>query len=409
MKKVSFILFFALLLGMQFVSAQGDPNSKVVTGVIAYEGNRYDEAILKLTEALGKSDLLKPKNVPKTHYFLMQSYIRVSGGDAALKAKFPDAEDKACESLIKLKETKNMATGADLKTYENGIALAEQQLWTAIFNKGVEVYGNANYSDALKYSSRANQLAPDNYMSPFMLGFAQIMMKDSMAAKTTWEKCIDLYAKTQIGDKSKIDTNMVNVYLNLANIYTVKEGNVKALKIVQEGLTRFPKDPNLEITELSIYQRDPSLLKEALTKFEEATKKNPNDEKIFVAYASLLEKAGREKDALGVYEQVLQKSPDNLYANLNSGAYYVNKAAAVKKEMDAAGDNEKLYKEKYEEVKGNLAKAYPFMVKVHQKEPTNIEWVSQLVSITSYLMLDGKEMEEAFNKYVKLQTEMRKK
>ena len=332
MKKVSFILFFALLLGMQFVSAQGDPNSKVVTGVIAYEGNRYDEAITKLTEALGKSDLLKPKNVPKTHYFLMQSYIRVLG-DNALKAKFPDAEDKACESLIKLKETKSMVTGSDLKTYENGIALAEQQLWVTVFNKGAEAYGKANYPDALKYLSRANQLAPDNYMSPFMLGFAQIMTKDSMAAKTSWEKCMDLYAKTQTGDKSKVDSNMVNVYLNLANIYTVKEGNTKALKMVQEGLTKFPKHPDLEITELSIYQRDPSLLQEALTKFEEATKKNPNDEKIFVAYASLLEKAGREKDALSVYQQVLQKDPNNLYGNLNTSAYYVNKAASVKKEI----------------------------------------------------------------------------
>lgn len=409
MKKVSFILLFVLLLGFQFAAAQGDPNSKVVTGVIAYEGGRYDEAITKLTEALGKSDLLKPKNVPKTHYFLMQSYIRVlSGGDAAIKAKFPEAEDKACESLIKLKETQNMASGADAKTYQNGVALAENQLWVAIFNKGTAAYQESKYTDALKYLTRANQLAPDNYMSPFMLGFAQNANKDSMAAKASWEKCIDLYTKSQAVEKPNVDSNMVNVYLNLANVTSVKDGNGKALKVIQDGLARFPKNSDLELTELSIYQRDPSLLQEALKKFEEATKKNPNDEKIFVAYASLLEKAGKDKEALDVYNQVLQKYPDNVYANLNISAFYVNKAAVTKKEMDATTDD-KLYKEKYDEVKSNLAKAYPYMKKVHEKEPTNIEWVSQLVSITSYLMGDSKEMEEAFNKYVKLQTEMRKK
>lgn len=410
MKKVSFLLFFVLLLGVQFATAQGDPNSKVVTGVIAYEGNRYDEAIAKLTEALGKSDLLKPKNVPKTHYFLMQSYIRVLS-DNALKAKYPNAEDKACESLLKLKETKSMASGSDLKTYENGVALAEQQLWAAVFNKGAEAYGQTKYNDALKYLSMANQLAPDNYMSPFMLGFAQIMVKDSMAAKTSWEKTIDLYAKTQAVEKPKVDTNMVSVYLNLANIYMVKESSSKALKMVEDGLAKFPKHPELIITELSIYQREPSLLQEALKKFEDATKKNPNDEKYFVAYANLLEKAHKNSEALKVYDEVLAKFPENIYANLNVSAFYVNTAAEFKRKLDSVGvanpNNDTLYAALYEKVKSNLAQAYPYMKKVHEKEPTNPDWVNQLVSITSYLISDNKEMQEAFDKYVKLQAEMK--
>ncbi|MEM8898290.1 MAG: hypothetical protein AAGC85_09295 [Bacteroidota bacterium] len=98
---------------------------------------------------------------------------------------------------------------------------------------------------------------------------------------------------------------------------------------------------------------------------------------------------------------ILEKDPDHLGANIQLGAYYVNKAAEINEakakltkesDIDAAG----------EEVKQKLGQAYPLMKKLHELEPDQAEWINQLVSISYYLDED----EAVINEYVKKQQEI---
>ncbi|MFN0202766.1 MAG: tetratricopeptide repeat protein [Bacteroidia bacterium] len=417
MKKVVIALFMFFVLAAGTMMAQ-DPNGKVTTGVIAYDGSRYDEAIIKLNEALAKSGELKPKNVPKMHYFLMQSYMRAVGDNANkdLKAKYPNADEMALDHLLKLKETVAQASGADANTYKTGIAMNEYNLWVMLFNKGNQQYGEGNYQSALSSLEKAYKLSPDKYLSSLMLGFAQVMNKDSAAAITSFEKAIslhDAYLKTPVkaNDKPVVaDSNMINGYLSLANMQMkYKKESQKAIDILGAGMKMFPNNKgteDLKITELSIYQQEPSLLQTALTKFEASMKSDPKNLPIAIAYANLLEKANRAEEALNVYKEVLTRDPKNTIANLNLGAFYVNKSAELSKAMQDEKDETKS-NALLSEINNNFRLALPLIRQVHLNEPKEIEWVTQLVQITSYLMLESKEMEEEFNKFLKLQTEMR--
>ena len=123
------------------------------------------------------------------------------------------------------------------------------------------------------------------------------------------------------------------------------------------------------------------MLAQAEKKFDAALAKNPKDNNVRLVYASLLERAEKTEKAFELYSDAYDIEPENLQANYGKAAYYINKAAALstaRVEFDSDEDLEKADAE----IKDLLNKAYPYVLKLHELQPEEPEWLSQLVQIT---------------------------
>ncbi|MDX1906490.1 MAG: tetratricopeptide repeat protein [Bacteroidia bacterium] len=385
-------LAFTLVLVLTAVLPVAAQTSKVTTGVLLYQQQSYAEAIAKLEEGIADPSLLKPKVLAKAQYHLAMSYFRAAN-DSALSAQFPGAALKAKENLEKaLKDPESGAAWTKQATLDN----ATQGISRTLLNEGLTIFNDGKDQEALQLLQAAANLEPDYFLTQRMLGAAYIQVKDTAKGAASLEEALNVYKKRYVGDapgiaelktglEYKQDSGQVSyVVRQLAVIYNAQKEPRKALAILEEGYKISPKDKEIQLVELSIYQQNPELFSDAVTKFEAAIASNPKDERLKMAFASMLERNNRKEDAIKLYQEVYDQNPNSLEANYGLGASYVNQAAALS-EIKMKERNETKIEELDAQILVLLEKAYPFIKKLHELQPTEREWLSQLVSIAGNL------------------------
>ena len=388
MKKVTTALALAIALLMQ-VQAQ-DPNPKVISGVIAYDGGRYEEAIEKFNSALENVALVKEKNRPKLHYYLSQAYLRASE-NPELQAKYPNA------ALLAYEQHNTAKANDPANKFKTQLILAEQSIWPAIFNAGAAAYNEEKYEKSREHFQIAVQLNEEDPLSHMMLGYTLFMLEDTVNAMDAWKNATVAYKAVP---PEEPNPNMASCYLLLSTILNMQGKTREALNVVTEGREMFVGNEDLQRTELSIYQQHPELFTEAESKFVTAIEENPDDFRLKLAYAALLQQANQNAKALGLYNEVLQKEPKNVPANLQVGAHFVNEAAKLNEEKMHLDDDDAIAAKEIL-IKEHLQKAYPYIKLLHEEDPTEPEWINQLVNIALYL-----DMEEEANGYIQKQQEV---
>jgi len=387
MKKTGLIFIFALFAVVHLVSAQG---WKVETGKMEYKDGNFESAIESITEALEEPDKLKGKKLAEAHVYLALSYARLSQ-DEKYWNKYPDAGLKGYSHYKQGKLEDSKIGGR----YGKDLTLAKEYLWRGLFNRGAKIYGQEDFKTAKEYFDKTVELAPDQYQPQMLLGYANFLLQDTVAAIGNWEKTLDLYRGLKL---DKPDASIASVYLSLTDLYVrIKNDPRKALKLIEEGKKLFPNNADLDKSELFVYQQAPDLFEEAVAKFETAIEANPKDTKLAVAFANLLEKNGKESDAINVYKKVLEKEPQNYYANANLGVFYINKASTLKAQYDSAdANNESLMEKLSTQIKDELTAALPYIQQAHASKPKDKEWIKQLWVITSNLGMEeeSKKWEE---------------
>ncbi len=358
-------------------------NGKVTSGAIAYDGGRIEEAIEKLEEALSQKEDLKEKNIPKAHYYLSSAYL-AAAQDTVLASQYDDPVEQAYMHYELAKETDTNGK------YEKTIVLLEQNLWSSVFSEGVNAYNNDEYKASETLFQKATALNPEDYTSALMLGFSNWMLQDSTKALETLQKTIDLYKASNPEEPVE---QVVQAYLMVATIQSSRGETEAALKTLSDGQELFPASQDLKNTELSIYQRNPALAEEALAKFEKAVQEDPDNVTLKLAYADMLYKSGDEEKAMNMFKEILEKDPDNLNANIQLGANYINRAVQLSKKRSELTKEEDINKAQ-EQIIEVMKKAEPYMKKLHELEPSEPEWINQLVSIAYYLEYPEEEIAE---------------
>lgn len=402
MKKIIGMMMLLIAFSFQ-LSAQ---NSKVTSGVLAEQGGETAQAIEKLQEALSKPELIKKgKIIAKAHYHLHKAFVKV-GRDTSLtelRSLYPDALFKAADHLTKA------ISHPDGKTYQVRAVTENAQgiLWESLYIQGVNVFNSGSDDQlALKYFKAAGEIDPDHFLTNRMLGTAYLTNEDTVNSISSLEKALDIYKEKYIDAEEKVKTinkatpafaqdssQLSYIYQQLAVIFNAQGNTDKGLETLANGMEMLPGDEDLKRQELAIYQQNPKLVDKAVEKFKSAIEASPSDNNLKLAFASLLEKNARADEAFAYYKEVYESDPESLQANYGMGAYYVNKAASVSDaKMNLKSDEDSKIEEMNEEIKGLLTKAYPFMVWLHNKQPNEREWLSQLVSITPIIGKDD-EME----------------
>ncbi|MDP5171754.1 MAG: tetratricopeptide repeat protein [Bacteroidia bacterium] len=391
MRKLSAFILFVAVLGLTTVSAQ---KSKITSGVLDFDQGRYEEAVESLEEGLSHPEMFKKtRDMAKGYFYLAKAYYSLLGNDD-LAEKYPDAALKAKKAFDQMQATPDGAMYQNRAILEN----LSENIWGQVYNKGVNLFNSNEDDDALTYFIAAQELNPEHFLTNRMLASAYLVKADTANTVELLSKAISVYKSKYIDtDQAQLATMMEDegfsqiadldksqlsyVVRQLAVIHEGQGKTEEALSVLEDGAKLLPEDEDVRRQELSIYQAHPDLFERATAKFEAQMESNPEDNAIRLAYASMLERAGKNDEALALYQKAYDQDNENLQANYGLAAIRINMAAELsEKRTQTNNDNE--IDQYNEQIKTLCSEAYPYLVWLHNAQPNEPEWVSQLVNVT---------------------------
>ena len=402
----------SILSVLLYITLAFPQNAKITTGVIQVDSGDYERAIETLETALKNPEPLKESNIPKGYYYLSTAYQKLAS-DTSYHEKYPDAAMKSYEAYLNAKAHETYAD----KNLKRKIDNQASFLVNILYNKGAIVFNDSrgynDFNTSSSYFKAVTELDADNYNAFTFLGYSKLNIKDTIASIEALDKSISIFKKLQTN--GEMPTSLIgNAYIIDAQLNYLMGNNARAIQLVEDGKLIFSgasEDKkqiyqNLDRIGLTIYSNDPGLFQKAIENYDKSIESEPNNTILKLSYAGLLAKRPEveyQNKSFELFNDVLKTDPDNLNANFNLGAYYVNKAADISKRIaDTFDDAEYLKLE--ERMKENLFNAYPYMNKLHQLEPNNVMWINQLISIVSYMP----DKDEELMRLMKLRRELQR-
>lgn len=277
-------------------------------------------------------------------------------------------------------------------------------LYTYSINKGVGEYQQKKYADAYKSFDAARTIMPED---------TTILLNEALAAYNSqnYTGAITNYTKLTTVKYSK----MYQVYEDLPNIYLANKDTTGALKVLSEGVAKFPNDNNLRNREIEInlvtgHQND------MVNKIDAAIKNDPKNKTLYyyagITYSQIAENAGADykkaaktaaktgpqaaKDAANLsalnqkkednfnkaadmYKKALEIDPNYAEAVLNLGYVIISPG------LDLYNEARQLPMTKQKEYDADMAKfntqldaAKPYLQKAVDLNPKSIDALSNL-------------------------------
>jgi hypothetical protein len=440
-KSIWLIVLLMLTLG----TTAWAQNSKIETGIIAYQNNEFKKGLDYFNEGLANKAELSAKNIPRAYYYRGMSHLKVMGEEArAMAGKEPTEEQaKALEAhLLGANDDFKQAKATDDGKWGKKVADAQNQYVNVAFlqsglmainmtyGKGVTPEQKAEaYKSTVEAMNYSVEIDATNYFPFDLRGQAKLGLADSVGAHADFASAAKLI---EANTHTRPDLLVAYTYYRKAIIERYNQHNVDAaLATVDAGKKaldrewakfvakkaeakpdQFAKDQkqyddckeDLGKFELDLLLNAPEKLQQAIDKFKDATVKEPKNYVLFVAYAQLLEKVERLDDAAGVYEKATQIDPSKQMAWFNLGAMYVNKAVKLYAEANKITDNPTKAKALQGEGDELFKKALPSLQKANELDKCDMETLRALLQITINLQLT-----DEYSKYKAIEKECKGK
>ncbi|MEA5115745.1 MAG: XrtA/PEP-CTERM system TPR-repeat protein PrsT [Geobacteraceae bacterium] len=171
--------------------------------------------------------------------------------------------------------------------------------------KGRIFMGMKKYKKAINAFNDLESVEPDRGL-PMKIG-AYVAMKDYPKAVDNARRAITLKPASASG------------YIMLASVYESRNDVNRAIEEMKTAVRVDGKNPYAPVILGNLYARKGDV-SSAMNCFAESLKRNPGFAAAYFARASLLEKTGKKREAIGSYREALEKS-ENHVPSLNNLAY----------------------------------------------------------------------------------------
>ena len=301
------------------------------------------------------------------------------GTDEALRAKFPDAIDKAAESYMKANELD--AKGAYKR--ENAQALAALQ--GASLNAGNDAFTKKDYPLAIARYRRSETIAKSfgnaDTNAIFNRALAYEAMGDAANATSSYREAI------------AAGYNKPEVYRYIASLQRKGDDVNSAIETTREGVARLPGDKDLMLDEMQfLLLADRS--DEAEGSVKAALAKDDGNAVLWSVLGGLYDKkasmASEAKDlkamnewyakAEEAYKKAIEIDPKLFDAHFNIGVLYNNRAAAEYDKCSAIKSDSEYMKCK-KVADDTYLQAVPFFEKAHELNPADLQTIQQLIKL----------------------------
>lgn len=420
MKANSLLLLLLLPLA---VFAQ---NNKLKSGISALKSGEYADAISRFDGIIVQSS--KPEERAEAHYYRAESYVKLY--QEALHNRNPQQLRTYSDAYVRACEDYARAAELDKSVWQESAGKELLKLYPELVRDGLQKLEDAKKEkapeQALPLLRNAAQLLgvaaaqqPQQYLPADLLG--QIAMEqqqyrqaeqylrqaavlfhqyppenpDLLAAYTYYRLALLEYSYKHKGAGPPHSDQLRTALEYLRQAKSLLESEYRragrmAGKLRPQELERYQRQhrsvqQDFYYLELDLYLQLPELHHEAIGKFKEALRKEPDSYPLTMGYARLLEKNDLQQ-ALAMYQKAALLQPESFEANYHIGIIYVNEAARFEKEAKQTANIDR-YQQLNALSREYLAKARPHLQTAYRSDPDNLDLVNALLQVTLNLHL----------------------
>jgi len=393
-------------------------NDELKTAEKAVKSNDFATAMSAINQAEGLIANADQKTKAKFYYLKGLALYQNGAPQADI-----DKVGAAFNQLIKYEnETKKPKYSAEIGQILNKMIVAVAESASNDYNKAIETKENADYLKAAKEFQQVYALSPRDTSYLDNSALVYYFAKDYDTSIKLYEQLLDLkytgittvFVATDkasgedvvYGDKKSMDLQIKlglatnpreekkesrreMIFKNLAQNYSDKGNNEKALEIIAKGRTEFPNSYSLLIDEANIYYKagDNAKFKERL---EEAIRLNPTEPTLYYNVGVMNMDQKNIDEAIKNFEKAIELKPDYADAYNNIGAAIIEKAAPIIDEMNKSLADFKKYDKLQAQQFDIYRKALPYYEKAYELNPNSINAVQTLMGLYENLEMTDK-------------------
>jgi len=205
-------------------------------------------------------------------------------------------------------------------------------------------------------------------------------------------KSMNLQVKLGLAEnprEEKKESRREVIFKNLAQNYSDKGNNEKALEVITKGRTEFPNSYSLLIDEANIYYKagDNAKFKERL---EEAIRLNPTEPTLYYNVGVMNMDQQKIDEAIKNFEKAIELKPDYSDAYNNIGAAIIEKTKPIIEEMNKSLSDFKKYDKLQAQQFAIYKEALPYYEKAYQYNKSSISIMQTLMGLYENLEMTDK-------------------
>ncbi|RAR48600.1 tetratricopeptide repeat protein [Flavobacterium lacus] len=299
-----------------------------------------------------------------------------------------DVKNKLVTSAVKDSDEKRFKESAE-KLYD-AYSLSPKDTIYLYYAAGSAVNGK-DYDLALSHYEKLKEL---NYSGKGVAYYAKSVLnglEESFNSKQDRDGSVKMKLHTDPRDE-KIPSKRGEIYKNYALILVEKGQKEKALQAIIDAKKDNPEDTSLALTEANLYleAKDYTSYKRVI---EEVLRKSPNDADLYYNLGVIAGTSKNEAEAEKYYLKAIELNPKYSNAYLNLAILKLDVDVKIVEEMNTLGNSAKDNK-RYDELKGEREKVFrvalPYLEKVVELEPGNIEAKQTLLNVYTSLDMTDK-------------------
>ncbi|NCD71958.1 tetratricopeptide repeat protein [Mucilaginibacter agri] len=392
--KIRFLMTGVLGLVATATFAQKGELNNAQTEFDKYEtsrGNKVTASIAATSIVAAKTSIdkaavnEKTANLPQTQALKGAIYSSLAVQDSVPATSAP-LFATAEEAVKKAKELDTKGENKKLIDHAN-VNLAQYQL-----SKGVKSYQDKDYKSAYKAFDYYRTVLPEDTNAIYYTGLAAANANMLPEAITNYNKLLT----TNYSGKER-------VYTDLSSLYLMNKDTVGALKVVSDGVAKYPTNADFRRREVEIYLQT-GRQKEVTDKINAAIANDPKNKSLYyyggLTYSTAAESAAKDlktaKDpaakataqkskeenyakAAEMYKKALEIDPNYFEANLNLGYVLINPAIDLYNAANKLPANQqKAYDAAVAKAGAQFDLAKPYLLKAVELNPKSYDALNNL-------------------------------
>jgi tetratricopeptide (TPR) repeat protein len=379
------VILVGVLLSLAGVAAAQSGKKFLNDAYDAYSRGYYEKAKTAIDKCIEFDDT---KADAKAWLYRGNIYLTIEDakmGKDSLKYKHlcDNCAEIAYESYMKsngIDPNFKMSGGMVIHSAQQGLEYCAIMLFNSAYaameeESSKEKASERNYEPMYQLAKKAVTANSKNAEAVYCLGLASFLTNRKDEAKANYHKLVG----------GKYERSMYP-YTSLANIYQEENDTVRAIKVMQDGVSVFLRDTAFDVKYAEAYSVVMSWAgkgEEAAEMMNKALAKDPTNYTMLTNYGSALVNNKKYDEAEGYLRRAVEIEPNAAIANYNLGHCYLQVALNKTTEVNGlpANASEELYDKLKAEEKVLYEKARPYVEKAHELDPNDEDTLKMLRQI----------------------------
>ena len=310
------LLLGGLVLGTFTGCAPSNPNISAAED--ALEQQNYEQALSSIETAIENDSA-------NAQAYLTKAQILRQMADSTMSA---DRYRELYKQAYEAEETAvkfEPGVRSDIQGSRQLAYVQQRQRGGQAFNRARQSNDVKEYRKAAAYFGAANAIAPDSASAHLFEAYARFSAERlKKSGEPNIGKVIPVLER-YVNVAAKPDTN---AYSLLGQLYLQNDQAEEAVDLLEQATEQYPEHSSLQSLRLTAYNRAGQTQK-AMRAYREQIDQNPENPTYRYNYGSMLLQADRFDDAIEQLQKAIELDAENVQAQYNLGAAYVNRALAA--------------------------------------------------------------------------------